>query len=104
MFRMFLRQRWYSLPDEAVEDAIYDSYVMCKYMQLNFAEGSVLDATTLCKFTKIIIDNGIDKMVFEAFNRFMEENGYMMRGGMIMDATIIDTTKSTKNAEQARNP
>ncbi len=104
MLRMLLLQRWYSLSDEAVEDAIYDSYAMRKFMHLDFVEDSVLDATALCKFRKIIIDNGIDKMVFEAINRFMEENGYMMRGGTIMDATIIDTPKSTKNAEQERDP
>lgn len=57
MFRMFLLQRWYSLSDEAVEDAIYDSYAMRKFMHLNLMEDSVPDATTLCKFRKIIVDN-----------------------------------------------
>lgn len=104
MFRMFLLQRWYSLSDEAVEDSIYDSYAMRKFMHLNFVEDSVPDATTLCKFRKIIVDNGIDKLVFDAINQFMEENGHMMRGGTIMDATIIDAPKSTKNAQQARDP
>ena len=104
MFRMFLLQRWYSLSDEAVEDAIYDSYAMRKFMHLNFIEDSVPDATTLCKFRKIIVDNGIDKMVFDAIRDFMYDNGYMMHGGTIVDATIIDAPKSTKNAEQARDP
>ena len=100
MFRMFLLQRWYSLSDEAVEDAIYDSYAMRKFMHLNFIEDSVPDATTLCKFRKIIVDNGIDKLVFDAIRDFMYDNGYMMHGGTIVDATIIDAPKSTKNAEQ----
>lgn len=104
MFRMFLLQRWYSLSDEAVEDAIYDSYAMRKFMHLNFMEDSVPDATTLCKFRKIIVDNGIDKLVFDAIKEFMYNNGYMMHGGTIVDATIIDAPKSTKNAEQARDP
>ena len=78
MFRMFLLQRWYSLSDEAVEDAIYDSYAMRKFMHLNFMEDSVPDATTLCKFRKIIVDNGIDKLVFDAIRDFMYEHGYMM--------------------------
>ena len=78
MFRMFLLQRWYSLSDEAVEDAIYDSYAMRKFMHLNFMEDSVPDATTLCKCRKIIVDNGIDKLVFDAIKEFMYNNGYMI--------------------------
>ena len=53
MFRMYLLQIWYNLSDEAVEDAINDIYAMRKFMQINFMEESVPDATTLCKFRKI---------------------------------------------------
>ena len=104
MFRMFLLQIWYNLADEALEDAIYDSYAMRKFMHLNFLEDSVPDATTLCKFRKLIVENGIDKLFFDSIQKYMEENGYIMRGGTIVDATIIDAPKSTKNKEKARDP
>ena len=104
MLRMFMLQRWYSLADEALEDTIYDSYAMRKFMHLDFMEDSVPDATTLCKFRKIIVDNGIDKMIFAAIKKFMEEHGHIMHGGTIVDATIIDAPKSTKNQEKARDP
>ncbi len=104
MFRMYLLQRWYSLSDEALEDAIYDSYAMRKFMHIDFLEESVPDATTLCKFRKLIVDNGIDKLFFDSVQKFMEENGYIMRGGTIVDATIIDAPKSTKNEAQERDP
>ena len=38
MFRMYLLQIWYNLSDEAVEDAINDSYAMRKFMQINLME------------------------------------------------------------------
>lgn len=104
MFRMYLLQVWYNLADEALEDAIYDSYAMRKFMHLNFLEDSVPDSTTLCKFRKRIVDNGIDKLFFDSIKKYMEENGYIMRGGTIVDATIIDAPKSTKNQEKARDP
>lgn len=104
MFRMFLLQKWYSLSDEALEDAIYDSYAMRKFMHLDFVHDSTPDATTLCKFRKIIVDNGIDKMFFESTKNYMEKNGYIMRGGSIVDATIIDAPKSTKNSKNERDP
>ena len=104
MFRMYLLQTWYDLSDEALEDAIYDSYAMRKFMGLDFLEESVPDATTLCKFRKIIVENGLAQQYFAAVNRFMEEHGHIMRGGTIVDATIIDAPKSTKNADESRDP
>ena len=104
MFRMYLLQTWYNLSDEALEDAIYDSYAMRKFMHLDFLEEDVPDATTLCKFRKIIVQNGLAQRYFEAVKSFMEEHGRMMHGGSIVDATIIDAPKSTKNADNSRDP
>ena len=104
MFRMYLLQTWYNLSDEALEDAIYDSYAMRKFMHLDFVKESVPDATTLCKFRKIIVENGLAKQYFEAVKSFMEEHGRIMHGGSIVDATIIDAPKSTKNEENRRDP
>ena len=44
MLRMYLLQCWFSLSDEGVEDAIYDSYAMRKFMGINFFEQDVPDA------------------------------------------------------------
>lgn len=104
MLRMYLLQIWYSLSDEALEDAIYDSYAMRSFMHLDFTTESVPDATTLCKFRKIITDNGIAQLYFNSVNEFMEEHGHIMHGGTIVDATIIDAPKSTKNAKNSRDP
>ena len=38
MLRMYLLQCWFNLSDEGVEDAIYDSYAMRKFMGINFFE------------------------------------------------------------------
>jgi IS5 family transposase len=47
MLRMYLLQVWFSLSDEGVEEAIYDSYAMRRFMGLDFAHEQVPDATTL---------------------------------------------------------
>ena len=44
MLRMYLLQVWFNLSDEGVEDAIYDSYAMRKFMRLDFALEQVPDA------------------------------------------------------------
>ena len=40
--------------------------------------------------------NGLNKLFFEAINRVMVQSGHMMKGGTIVDATIIDAPSSTK--------
>ena len=104
MLRMYLLASWFTLSDEGVEDAIYDSYALRKFMGVDFNEHKVPDATTLCKFRKILTDNKIDKLFADTCNNFLEKHGYMMRGGTIVDATIITAPSSTKNAEKKRDP
>ena len=62
------------------------------------------DATTLCKFRKLINDNGLGEEYFAACKEFLEQHGRIMHGGTIVDATLIDAPSSTKNAEHQRDP
>lgn len=75
MFRMFLLQRWYSLSEEAVEDSIYDSYAMRKFMHLNFVEDSVPDG---------IINNP---------SRLSDEDYEIMKKHPVMGAKILSNIK-----------
>jgi IS5 family transposase len=104
MLRMYLLQNWFNLSDEGVEDAIYDSYAFRKFMGLNFLEEQTPDATTLCKFRKLLDENGVTKMFFERMRTFLDKHGKLMHGGTIVDATIIDAPTSTKNIEKRRDP
>ena len=93
-----------NLSDPATEDAVYDSYAMRKFTGIDFLKESVPDETTLCKFRHLLEVNGLNKLFFEAINRVMVQSDHMMKGGTIVDATIIDAPSSTKNVEKARDP
>ena len=100
MLRMYLLQVWFNLSDEGTEDAIYDSYAMRKFVGINFLEEDVPDATTLLKFRRLLEKHGLNKIFFEAINRVMVETGHMLKGGSVVDATIINAPSSTKNAQK----
>ena len=104
MLRMYLLQIWFNLSDPATEDAIYDSYAMRKFTGIDFMTEAVPDETTLCKFRHLLEENGLNKLFFDAINRVMVQTGHMMKGGTIVDATIINAPSSTKNADKARDP
>lgn len=65
---------------------------------------AVPDETTLCKFRHLLEANDLNKLFFDAINRVMVQTGHMMKGGTIVDATIISAPSSTKNADKARDP
>ena len=104
MLRMYLLQIWFGLSDEGTEDAIYDSYAMRSFLGLNFMMEQVPDATTLLKFRHLLEENGLCKALFEDINARLEKAGLMMHGGTIVDATIIQSTSSTKNKSGERDP
>ena len=104
MLRMYLLQAWFSLSDEGVEDAIYDSYAMRSFMGLDFAVEQVPDATTLLHFRHLLERHALGEKLFAAQNEIFEAHGWIMRGGSIIDATIIAAPTSTKNATGSRDP
>lgn len=104
MLRMYLLQVWFNLSDEGVEDAIYDSYAMRGFMGLDFAVEQVPDATTLLAFRHLLEKHNLGEKLFASQNEMFEEHGWIMRGGTIVDATIIAAPSSTKNATGKRDP
>jgi transposase, IS5 family len=104
MLRMYLLQVWFSLSDEGVEDAVYDSYAMRRFLGLDFTLEQVPDATTLLHFRHLLEKHKLGEKLFAEQNRIFEQQGWIMRGGSIVDATIIAAPSSTKNATGSRDP
>jgi len=104
MLRMYLLQAWFSLSDEGVEDAVYDSYAMRRFMRLDFAVEQVPDATTLLAFRHLLEEHRLGERLFAAQAEIFDREGWIMRGGSIIDATIIAAPSSTKNATGSRDP
>ena len=49
-------------------------------------------------------ESGLGKAFFDAINRCLERCGHMMKGGTIIDATLISAPSSTKNSAGSRDP
>jgi IS5 family transposase len=104
MLRMYLLQIWFNIVDEALEETIYDSYAMRQFMGLDFSKDDVPDATTLLTFRHLLEAHNLQEALFETINGILETNGKIMRGGTIVDATIIEAPTSTKNTSHSRDP
>ena len=104
MLRMYLLQVWFHLSDEGVEDQINDSFAMRQFMRLDFGTQQVPDATTLLHFRHLLEKHKLGEAMFASLNARLEAGGLVMRGGSIVDATIIAAPSSTKNATGSRDP
>ena len=104
MLRMYLLQNWFNLSDEGIEDAIYDSYCMRKFMGIDFMTETVPDATTLLQFRHLLEDHDIGKIIFDDIKEALDRAGLIMHGGTIVDATLIAAPSSTKNEKGERDP
>ena len=103
MLRMYCLQQWYSLADEALEDALYDSQALRDFVGIDLSRESVPDATTLLKFRRLLNDNDLTKALFDEINAHLGQQGLLMRAGTIVDATIIAAPSSTKNQGNSRD-
>ena len=104
MLRLYFLQNWYSLADEAMEDAIYDSQALRNFTGIDLGADAVPDATTLLNFRHLRETHNLSEAIFEEINAMLRERNIQMREGTMVDATIIAAPPSTKNQSGKRDP
>jgi ISPssy, transposase len=55
-------QNWFGLSDEGIEDAIYDSYAMKRFLKIDFSIERTPDATTLLHFRHLLEKHDITRV------------------------------------------
>jgi IS5 family transposase len=104
MLRMYVAQQCFGLSDEGIEDAIYDSQSIRRFVGIDLGWEDAPDATTLLKFRRLLETHELTRKIFETINRQLSDKGLLMREGTIVDATLIAAPPSTKNRDKARDP
>jgi IS5 family transposase len=104
MLRIYFLQQWFNLSDPGVEEALYDSLAMRRFVGIDLGREPVPDETTMCRFRHLLERHDLGRRLFEAVQRHLAEKGLKVATGTIVDATIISAPSSTKNAQKARDP
>jgi IS5 family transposase len=97
-------QHWFNLADLACEEALYDSASLRRFVGIDLGRERVPDATTLLKFRKLLNEHKLGEALFAKVGQQLQERGFKVNTGTIVDATIIAAPSSTKNADKARDP
>jgi len=104
MLRIYFLQQWYDLSDPGSEEALYDIHSMRNFAGLELGRDAIPDETTILNFRHLLEHHHLTKALFEVVKSYLEEHSLLMRGGTIMDATLIAASPSTKNRDGKRDP
>lgn len=104
MLRVYCLQLWFNLSDPGVEEALYDSDTMRRFVGVDLGSEAPPDETTVCKFRHLLEEHGMGARVLKIVNRHLASRGIKVTNGTIVDATIIEAPSSTKNQVGERDP
>jgi len=77
---------------------------MSEFVGIDLGRVSTRDETTVCKFPHLLEKHGLGQRQLEEIGRHLQTKGLKVSTGTIVDATIINTSSSTKNQSKARDP
>lgn len=104
MLRIYFLQQWFNLSDPAMEDALYDMESMRRFAGIELGQDAVPDESTILNFRHLLEQQQLTKKLFKRVNNHLEHQGLLLREGTIVDATIINAPRSTKNASGKTDP
>jgi IS5 family transposase len=102
MLRVYCLQQWYNLSDPGAEKALYDIHSVRAFCGLELGRNASPE-TTILNFRHLLERHDLTKAVFAAVAEHLEARCALLRGGTIVDATLIAASPSTKNREGKRD-
>jgi IS5 family transposase len=104
MLRTYFVQQWFNLSDPGVEDLLYESPVIRRFIGVDLGIAAAPDETTVLRFRHLLEQHDLGGMMLDAVNVHLEAKGIKIQTGTIVDATIIHAPSSTKNDAGKRDP
>ena len=104
MLRTYFVQQWFNLSDPGVEEALYDSTSLRRFVGVDLGVAPAPDETSVCRFRHLLEKHDLGGLMLEAVNVHLEAKGIRITTGTIVDATIIHAPSSTKNSTRERDP
>jgi transposase, IS5 family len=104
MLRTYFVQQWFNLSDPGVEEALYESAALRRFVGVDLGVAPAPDETTIYRFRHLLEKHELGGLMLEAVNVHLEAKGIRIATGTIVDATIVHAPSSTKNASGERDP
>lgn len=103
MLRIFILQNLYDLADMKVMNEVLDSRAFTAFCCIN-SPNEVPDGDTIGRFRNLLIENDLQKKIFDEVVKQITERGLILKKGTIVDSTFIEAPSSTRNQKKERDP
>src|SRR5260370_15512951 len=100
----YVLQQWFNVLAAAVEEALYDSAALRRFVGIDLGCEPAPDENTVCKFRHLLEEHNLGEQMLGTVNLHLQAKGVRITTGTIVDATIIHAGCSTKNREGERDP
>jgi IS5 family transposase len=104
MLRTYFVQQWFNLSDPGVEEALYESPVLQRFVGVDLGVAPAPDETTVLRFRHLLEKHDLGGQMLDTVNEHLESKGIRIQTGTIVDASIIHAPSSTKNEKKRRDP
>ena len=95
MFKALLLQHLHDASDPKLEERLSNDLSWRRFVGLGLTDGTP-DHATISRFRSLMVEKGLMRRVFDAVNAQLDEKGMFVRGGTVVDATLVQA--------QARRP
>ena len=104
MLRTYFVQQWFNLSDPGVEEALYESPVLQRFVGVDLGMAPAPDETTVLRFRHLLEKHSLGGQMLDTVNEHLESKGIKIQTGTIVDASILHAPSSTKNEKKQRDP
>jgi transposase, IS5 family len=98
IFKALVVQALYNLSDDQAEYQLRDRLSFMRFLGLGL-EDAVPDAKTLWLYREALAKAGAVEELFDLFDGYLKEQGYLAMGGQIVDATIVPAPRQRNSRD-----
>lgn len=99
MLKMLLLQKLYNLSDEQTQYQCLDRISFHRFLGVHFGE-KIPDAKTCWSFKEKLRTNKLGSVIFDEVEKQLQQQGYIPRGGQIVDASLIPVPIQRNNKKE----
>ena len=99
MFKALVLSALYNLSDDQIEYQVRDRLSFMRFLGLG-VEDRVPDAKTVWLYREALAQPGMVETLFEQFDGHLARQGYIARGGQILDASIVPVPKNRNTRDE----
>ena len=99
MLKGLMLQKWHNLSDPQLEEQLKDRISFRRFVGLGQDEPTP-DETTFVKFRGRLREAKLDEVIFAAILEHIDARGLLVKGGTIVDATIIEQSTGHKTGKK----